>query len=268
MDGIRPSNLAAQLEYRGVGNPPNSHPRTAISNCFPGLEFDFRNVWRRIFVGLQLHESSNLVVAVEEGAAEPLRPLQGHSLLALDGEPVVTTVVGPRAPDGRLTFPQPDGPTVTLESATAMEWSNVLAPILSRAGSTVRGTFLSPDGERLLEVDLTVRPFFDGDPQSPRAVIARDLAGPGDLTQSLCSPWQNDYRECACYYWAASRPDYVNVETGTDGQSRGHNWLHKDRDANTPHQYSLNPGDLLTYEDLFKNWERDLKFEVDGKDSE
>src|SRR3712207_8764033 len=43
-------------------------------------------------------------------------------------------------------------------------------------------------------------------------LIDESIAGPGELTQSLCSPWQNDYRECGCYYWAASRPDYVNVE--------------------------------------------------------
>src|SRR5262249_9636119 len=44
----------AQLAYRGRGNPPMSHPMSAISNCFPGLEFDFRNIWRRIFVGIVL----------------------------------------------------------------------------------------------------------------------------------------------------------------------------------------------------------------------
>ena len=37
--------------YRAAGNPPSTLPHSAISNCFPGLEFDFRNVWRRMFVG-------------------------------------------------------------------------------------------------------------------------------------------------------------------------------------------------------------------------
>jgi hypothetical protein len=53
---------------------------------------------------------------------------------------------------------------------------------------------------------LRVRQFF----QSGTAVISRALAEPGELTQGLCSPWQNDFRECSCYYWAASRPDYVD----------------------------------------------------------
>ena len=50
---IEPRNLSAQLSYRGRGNPPVSHPSSAISNCFPGLEFDFRAIWRRIFVGIE-----------------------------------------------------------------------------------------------------------------------------------------------------------------------------------------------------------------------
>jgi hypothetical protein len=30
---------------------------------------------------------------------------------------------------------------------------------------------------------------------------------PGELTQSLCSPWTQDFRDCACYYWASNHPD-------------------------------------------------------------
>ncbi|MGI9023260.1 MAG: ferritin-like domain-containing protein, partial [Acidimicrobiales bacterium] len=30
---------------------------------------------------------------------------------------------------------------------------------------------------------------------------------PGELTQSLCSPWQHDFRDCGCYYWASNHPD-------------------------------------------------------------
>ena len=127
-------------------------PETAISNCFPGLECDFRNVWRRIFEGIVLHEA-----------------------------------------------------------------------------------------EHLLE--------------------------PGDLTQSLCSPWQNDYRECACYYWAASRPDYVNVVPADDGASRGDNWMQKERVG----QYVLDSradSRLITYDDLFVSWEKLLRFQIGGRDAE
>jgi len=30
---------------------------------------------------------------------------------------------------------------------------------------------------------------------------------PGELTQSLCSPWTHDFRDCGCYYWASNHPD-------------------------------------------------------------
>ena len=54
---IEPRNLAAQLHYRAAGNPPSTLPESAISNCFPGLEFDFRNIWRRVFEGIEIHEA-------------------------------------------------------------------------------------------------------------------------------------------------------------------------------------------------------------------
>ena len=32
---------------------------------------------------------------------------------------------------------------------------------------------------------------------------------PGELMQGLCSPWQHDFRDCYCHYWASNRPDLV-----------------------------------------------------------
>lgn len=32
---------------------------------------------------------------------------------------------------------------------------------------------------------------------------------PGELAQSLCSPWTHDFRDCACFYWASNHPDVV-----------------------------------------------------------
>ena len=74
-------------------------------------------------------------------------------------------------------------------------------------------------------IDLEVRPFFEAD----TAVISRALAEAGELTQGLCSPWQNDYRECSCYYWASARPDFVNVDIDAGGLSKGDNWFQRTR---------------------------------------
>ncbi len=32
---------------------------------------------------------------------------------------------------------------------------------------------------------------------------------PGEMLQSLCSPWQHDFRDCYCHYWASNHPDIV-----------------------------------------------------------
>jgi hypothetical protein len=37
------------------------------------------------------------------------------------------------------------------------------------------------------------------------------------LTGAMCNPWQHDFRDCACYYWASNHPDVVLGEG--DGQS-------------------------------------------------
>ncbi|MFJ9840286.1 LodA/GoxA family CTQ-dependent oxidase [Kitasatospora sp. NPDC101155] len=102
--------------------------------------------------------------------------------------------------------------------------------------------------------------------QDRLAVIDEQLVQPGDLTRSLCSPWQNDYRECACYYWAASRPDYVNVDVDEQGVSVGNHWLSVHRE---PREYVLDNGRdtrLLTYDDLFREWQQHLRFIVGGRD--
>lgn len=277
---IEAKNLTAQLRYRAAGNPPGTLPDSAISNCFPGLEFDFRNVWKRIFVGLEMHEADNLVVRVEDPKHKDL--LHRRILRVAcgpegrGGDPLAVLVLGPQAPNADSS-PLTSGSNP--EAAAFMEWSNALAQVLhAHGGRTVhclvtRKESLAPllppaeaDGSTKV-VELEIRRFFE----PHQAVISRDLVQPGELTQSLCSPWQNDYRECACYYWASSRPDYVNVEPTTAGISIGNNWMQKDRTPAAPREYVLDDRAdtrLVTYDDLFQRWERELRFEIEGKDRE
>jgi hypothetical protein len=166
-----------------------------------------------------------------------------------------------------------------------MEWSNSLARILAKQGQKVRCGFTAhkstdevlhdkDEPKPLLFRDLELRRFFEvtdvnGQPTTQPA-IARALAEPGELTQGLCSPWQNDYRECACYYWAASRPDYVNtVDTG-GGETRGDNWMSKNTKPGEPHYVLDDRSDprLLSYDDLFRDWQGRLHFIVGGSDAQ
>jgi hypothetical protein len=274
MSGIDPKNLSAQLQYPGAGNPPSTQPDSAISNCFPGLETDFRNVWKHILTGIELHESSNLVVGVEKGVDERLQVLaSGYRLLSIEDIPMTVGVKGPKTLGGP-TEPLTD--TGFGESTMPLEWSNALAGLLNREQRMVRCKFQSiKDPNDTPEFSLWLREFFErrsvGGELVTTPVIERSLASPGELTQSLCSPWQNDYRECACFYWAASRPDYVNVEARSDGTSAGHNWMQKDRTPEAPTIYIVDDRTdprLVSYRDLFAHWERSLKFEFDGKDEE
>lgn len=272
---IEAKNLSAQLQYRASGNPPSTLPHTAISNAFPGLEMDFRNIWKLILIGIELHESSNFVVAVEKDAPAEAKILaKGYRLMEIEGVKFMVDVMGPTY-SGEKNVSLPD--TTFGDPQMPLEWSNALASIVRDfSGKSVRCTFQSlKDKKKLVKIKLKVRKFFDetnveGE-KVKLAVIARDVAPPGQLTQSLCSPWQNDYRECACFYWAATRPDYVNVEARPDGTSTGNNWMQKDRTPETPNVYIVDDWldlTLVNYTDLFRHWEESLRFIIGGKDEE
>ncbi len=264
---LDPRNRTAQLHHRGKGNPYSVLPRSAISNCFPGLEFDFRNLWRRAFEGIVLLESNNYVVAAEDPKHQDL---VGRRLLVIDGNPTTVLTQGPVFPGGTSQTLATSG---NPNAVSFMEWSNSIARILKKQGEEVVCEFnenpipndneVLPDGTPRIKRSLKLRRFFEGD----SAALAAELLKPGELTQGLCSPWQNDYRECACYYWAASRPDFVNVEAGPDGLSRGDTWMARKRTGS----YILDDrkdSRLLNYDDLFKNWEAHLKFIIRGRDAE
>lgn len=263
---LKPNNLTAQIHYRGAGNPISVLPRTAISNCFPGLEFDFRNLWRRTFEGIVLIENNNYVVEAEDAQYQDL---VHRRLLRVDGKATVVATQGPVFPGGSsqtlITESNPNG-------VSFMEWSNLLAQVLQKQGQEVECEFTKEkpaatqvlaDNTETIKVTLKVRKFF----QDGSAALNPGLLKPGELTQGLCAPWQNDYRECACYYWAASRPDYVNVEPSKDGLSHGDMWLAKKRTGSYIPDNRVDSR-LFSYDDLFQNWEGELSFIIRGKDAE
>jgi hypothetical protein len=262
---IEPRNQMAQVLHRARGNPATTLPNTAISNCFPGLEYDFKQFWRRTFIGIVLEEWDNYVVNVEDPMFEGLKR---HRLLKVDGREVLANVSGPVTPGGG-----DDGLVISADAGVVtMEWSNSLAFVLQRQGQKVKCVFTADiqdkpiavpsDNRQTIEVELTIRRMLENS-----VAPSREALRPGELTQGLCSPWQHDYRECACYYWPATRPDYVNVEAGTDGVSHGDNWMSKERSGD----YVLDDridGRMISYEELFKEWERLLKFQVKGRDAQ
>jgi hypothetical protein len=191
----------------------------------------------------------------------------------VDGENLYTQMIGPSPANTRtrttvLAFTgNPDG-------VAPLEWSNTLARILNESvGKSVTCYFtkrpvwseqaLWENEASHLKLSLKVRPFFE----DGTAMISRVLAKPGELTQGLCSPWQNDYRECSCYYWASARPDFVNVHPNEAGASGGDNWMQKERTGDyVPDDYK--DARLLNYDDLFREWEKYLRFQIGGVDQD
>jgi hypothetical protein len=251
---IEPRNLTAQLHHRAAGNPPSTLPDSAISNCFPGLEFDFRNIWRRVFEDIEIHEASGLVVRAQ-GA---LSRLQGRFLVSVAGVPNLLRVRGPSPTEEDANL-----------GTVWLEWSNFLADVLADAvGDLVPAEFFDRATGTSETVEVRVRPIFVRSPVTGEVMPLIDevIAEPGELTQSLCSPWQSDYRECGCYYWAASRPDYVNVEPTASGASIGNNWMARSRVPKRYDRDSASNPQQINYEDLFRNWQGVLRFIVGGRD--
>jgi hypothetical protein len=220
----------------------------------------------------------------KEGGALKASGLKGHRLLRVmltdsNGEEnvpllMMTPMWGPASsdPEGKIRLTSSSNP----DGLAPLEWSNALARVLQRKGSSVRCDFsvLASDQQlALIEKDggnqeknyvsfyCEVRPFFEGD----TAVISKELAEAGELTQGLCSPWQNDFRECSCYYWASARPDYVNVELTSSGLSAGDSWMQKHRTGSYVADDYIDTR-LIMYDDLFADWETLLRFQIKGKD--
>ena len=321
LEKLKPRNLSAQLRYTAAGNPIAASPVTAVANCCPGLEVDFRAIWRRLFKGIELREYDNLVVRLwpdpeaaaadahvvavpgdfepaetfeEQNSIAPvsthkLSEMAGHRLLRVwipheGGEARAVSVVGvmkgPASSDlaGQVDLTTSDNPY----GVAALEWSNALAQVMAYARKTreagskkvfIQCDFsleacpdqqaapLKKDDKTFIAFNLEVRPFFEDD----TAVISRALARAGELTQGLCSPWQNDYRECSCYYWASARPDFVNVETDASGLSVGDNWMQRERTGRYVAD-DYKDSRLMMYDELFYDWETKLKFQVGGRD--
>ena len=282
--------LTEEIRHRAVGNPVTSRPEMAIANCCPGLEVDFRAVWRRLFEGIELSEHENLVVktngTLRDVTGKEL-DLKGHRLLRVgqwekgrkfQGIELIVTLKGESPAGGKVTVKSSHNP----HGVITMEWSNCLAYVIERVQRRKRKQEWcceftadpAPDPQPAPKlrhpkdkssiskwVKLRAQKFFEGD----TAVISKDLAEPGELTQGLCSPWQNDLRECSCFYWAGSRPDFVNTKIESDGLTHGDNWFARERSGEYVLDDYADPR-LLTYDDLFEHWEL-LQFQIGGEDS-
>ncbi|MED5621134.1 ferritin-like domain-containing protein [Ideonella sp. BN130291] len=289
---IRPRNRTARAAV--IGNPASARLDAAVGNCFPGLELDVRNLDGRFFPGLLFR-----VVAA------PVAPLPGTPLNEGGARLVVVDWQNdPMLPE-RSTEPW----VVALLAQLSGDVGNTLSrgrwylQWVEQGGKRI--SCLQPDGQpwdgkwvwRFLRSLVPDEPLAIGlvnrDAPTPQAVI--ELHGyrrryttpdgvispvfePGELTQSLCNPWQHDFRDCACYYWASNHPDVVLGESSAnvDGQPEDAttaltylDWLRRDRtpagEVAAPDTRTAARPDQIDHFEINQRWQ-ELNFVIGGRE--
>lgn len=229
---IYPRNLTARSETLVRGNSILTRPESGVENSYPGLEFDQRNIDKRFFPGLSFefhaYEESAFVRAVEKEStgetsnlndddltagvflwaifgvhgkvidSQKLYPLDLTGMNGLEcwryirdlEEGPVSLLMGPSRPINTRPF------TAETLAFFATEASNGNERIQRDSNGRIAYAILNGQRRRYLDAE---------------GVIDPDAYEPGDLTLSLCAPWQYDFRDCGCFYWASNKPDIVGV---------------------------------------------------------
>lgn len=229
-DKIFPLNLTAMaaLAEKVKGNPVTTRMESGVANCFPGLEFDHRNLDRRFFPGLafefvssnQLRSGARLVQAnpndpdldpsTFEGlpADAPDPTVQSELQAALAGDQGNALQQGAWFLDSITQ----SGKTIAIGVMAGMTAWRLVRSLEPGPVKIVLGRRRTRAGEVLPN---PVRIALSGWRRrfvSTRTGVISEAYQPGELTQSLCSPWTHDFRDCACTYWASNHPDVVLAE--------------------------------------------------------
>jgi hypothetical protein len=209
---IIPLNLPAGVEKEIAGNPVTTRIETAPANCFPGLDVDIRNLDRRFFPGLVFNFHN-----IDDG--DPRVLLRGPMLAEVDlNDPDVKaelktklTTLAPMLPDSSI-FLQSVTPSTGKKiefvdkNGIPFDWDVSWRLVRSLEPGELTIELSCVEGkERILLMELKARRRTY---QNVTGELS-DAYNPGELTQSLCSPWQHDFRDCSCTYWASNHPDIV-----------------------------------------------------------
>lgn len=216
-----PRNVAAlrrgQNQQNGArlvaGNPVSTRLEAGVGNCFPGLECDLRNLERRFFPFLEVNVEGETVIrvvsvdtaGVQSAASSGQIPAgtatiyqQIASDLASNRTWRITQIRGTFGPLGvntlvvaNLTLPSTGPNRLPPDAWTAIR--------LLTEGTDVQLTLMRNNMTRTL-TGSRARYLDDN------GALAKMFL-PGELTQSLCSPWTHDFRDCGCFYWASNHPD-------------------------------------------------------------
>jgi hypothetical protein len=268
-DKLQPRNRTARLvDAHGAGNPVVTELESGVGNCFPGLEADVRNLDRRFFPYLVVDFiGSDIVVsevALARAQSDGVTGARLTNLTAVANTPNaawrVTSLGGDFAGFGQQTYA-----VASLGSSTSRPISAWTAVRLLRPGTQV---MLTLQGTGVPAVTLTdTRASYLSDDGAFAEMFA-----PGELTQSLCSPWTHDFRDCGCFYWASNHPDIVQpsepaaVTPDDPAYAVRVQWMRTDRQTSPP---PVDPQhdqtQALQYFEINRRWQ-ELDIVLDGRE--
>jgi hypothetical protein len=268
---VLPRNLTAHASYLVPGNPMTARPESGVGNAHPGLEFDVRALDRHFLPGLifdfQYGVGAKLVGLMPErlaanpgiAASDIERGLYLWAVHARFGDdPAAAKVVRLIEKDGYMVLRRimdlelgpitavvgvlPD--TTELKAMVNEVLDRLVAgqplPPGANGGGAPAYYVVSGDRARYLTAD---------------GVIDPDLLSPGEITSNLCSPWQWDFADCYCYYWASSKPDLV---VGISGEAQVLNFQ-RHRDEREPVRPPVNPdkwmANNISEPEMIADWE-------------
>jgi len=283
---IFPRNLTANAAYIVKGNPVSSRPEDTVGNTIPGLEIDERNIEDTFFPGLKFEfQRGSFTSKALIGSDRPLlrrvvennsyKPFQlglkdDDAKYPLNNVAQFICLWAVKTADKRLNFYEPkyDNAGVELNVWRAIrdlpqgEVKILIASIETRKNielfTQVLEYFNGDNVDKLVRDNSTFRwAVITGESQkilSEEGVINTELIEPGELQKTMCNPWQYDFRDCKCYYWAANRPD---IAAGSDGKEKYKKFMRKERDQKTilTDDHSAWLQGRKNHVDVINNWE-------------
>ena len=283
-----PRNLTARADAVVRGNPVTTRPEGGVDNSWPGLEFDHRGMEKFFFPGLvfEFHDERATILREfdpKSAAAKFFKQsdIQKGIYLAFLQGPVVDRSRDPVAEQHVFSFIPP---------AALENWRVVrdLEPGLIGVALCRQDVYDEVRANIWGIADVT--PWFDrrtnrrengfvllfgsrANYLNADGVIDPKLVPPGDLTRSMCSPWQYDFTDCGCFFWAANKPDMVSSDEqrqqilnfqrrdrSKDAKRKPTDWILKDNG-------NWDAVNMLRHVDVIQHFER-LKFVIAGHEVE
>ena len=192
-----------------AGNPMSTRLELGVGNCFPGLECDLRNLERRFFPFLETDITDNeiRIVRADPAAAQAsglsAEIVRQYRRIATDVGAGrrwnVRRLTGTFGPLGRLELPieSLEAPSMGRGRRPPDAWTAVR---MLTEGTEIVLDLRGP-GNASMQITGNRMRYLDDN-----GALA-DVFLPGELTQTLCSPWTHDFRDCGCFYWASNHPD-------------------------------------------------------------